>query len=319
VDGTSATEPSIAPSILARIGNTPIVELRRIVPDGHARILMKLESQNPTGSMKDRAALAMIEAAERDGRLPPDGSVVEYTGGSAGVSLAFICGAKGYPIRLVTSDAFSREKRRHMEVLGAELTLVPSDYGGMDEALTRTMIETARGIREETGAYWTDQLNNRDQLSGYEALGAEIWRQTGGAVDAFVQGVGTAASLIGTTTALRREKPDLHVVAVEPSESPVLSGGEQGAHRIEGIGAGFVVPLWEPGGVEEIATVPAAEAMEMARRLAREEVLFAGTSTGANLVAALKVAKWLGPDATVVTLMVDSGMKYFSTELYGEV
>jgi len=310
---------AIQTSILACIGGTPMIELRSMVPPGHARILMKLESANPSGSMKDRAALAMIEAAEADGRLKPGGSVVEYTGGSAGVSLSLICGAKGYPLRLVTSDAFSLEKRNHMTMLGAQLTLVPSKSGGMDEALTRNMIETARKIREETGGFWTDQLNNTDQLSGYREMGKEIWEQTNGTADAFVQGVGTAASLLGAAETLRAEKPDIQIVAVEPRESAVLSGAHTGSHKIEGIGAGFVVPLWDPASVDEITTVSTAEAMAMARRLAREEALFAGTSTGANLVAALKLAKRLGPDAAVVTLMVDTGMKYFSTDLYGKV
>lgn len=308
---------AIQTSILERIGDTPMIELGNIVPPGHARILMKLECDNPSGSMKDRAALAMIEAAERDGRLKPGGPVVEYTGGSAGVSLSLICGARGYPLHLVSSDAFSQEKRNHMKALGARVTLVPSKSGGMDEALTRNMIETARRIREESGGYWTDQLNNTDQLSGYREMGREIWAQTGGAVDAFVHGVGTAASLLGAAETLRREKPDIEIVAVEPQESAVLSGAQTGSHKIEGIGAGFVVPLWDPSAVDEITTVSTAEAMAMARRLAREEALFAGTSTGANLVAALKLAKRLGPDATVVTLMVDTGMKYFSTDLYG--
>lgn len=315
----ATTQTAIQTSVLACIGATPMIELRNIVPPGHARILVKRESANPSGSMKDRAALGMIEAAERDGRLKAGGSVVEYTGGSAGVSLSLICGAKGYPLRLVTSDAFSLEKRNHMKMLGAQLTLVPSKSGGMDEALTRTMIETARRLREETGGYWTDQLNNTDQLSGYREMGREIWQQTHGAVDAFVHGVGTAASLLGAAETLRAKNPDIQIVAVEPRESAVLSGAPTGSHKIEGIGAGFVVPLWDPAGIDEITTVSTGEAMAMARRLAREEALFAGTSTGANLVAALKLAKRLGPDATVVTLMVDTGMKYFSTDLYGNV
>jgi len=303
-------------SILERIGGTSLVELRSIVPSDSARILVKIESENPTGSMKDRMALAMIEAAEKDGRLSGGGNVVEYTGGSTGVSLALICGVKGYPLHIVTSDAFSIEKRDHMRALGANLTLVKSVDGGMDEALTRNMIETARQIGERTGGFWTDQLNNADQLSAYRTMGDEIWRQAEGRVDAFVQSVGTAASVRGVAESLRERNPDIHIVAVEPSESAVLSGQESGAHKIEGIGAGFVVPLWEPSVIDEIATVSTSEAKEMARRLARAEALFAGTSTGGNVIAALKVAKRLGPDATVVTLMCDSGLKYLSTDLY---
>ncbi len=303
-------------SILERIGDTPLIALQRLAPPGSARILVKLESANPTGSMKDRMALAMIAAAEADGRLAPGGRVVEYTGGSTGVSLALVCAARGYPLDIVTSDAFSREKRDHMAALGASLTLVPSDGGGMDEALTRTMIETARRTREEKGGFWTDQLNNADQLSAYRALGEEIWRQTGGRLDAFVQATGTAASVRGTAEALKARDPGIHVTAVEPAESAVLSGGPSGVHRIEGVGAGFVVPLWEPALVDEIAPVSTDAAKAMARRLAREEALFAGTSSGANLVAALALAERLGPGRTVVTLLCDSGLKYLSTDLY---
>ena len=311
--------PEINHSILNLIGNTSLLQLRNIVPSNHARILIKLESENPTGSMKDRMALAMIEAAEKDGRLKPGGRVVEYTGGSTGVSLSFICSVKGYPLDLVTSDAFSIEKRNHMAAFGADLTLIKSDYGGMDETLTRNMIEAARQIQEEKGGFWTDQLKNEDVLSRYHDMGEEIWQQTEGKVDAFVQGVGTGGSLRGVAERLTEHNPDIHIVAVEPSESAVLSGEEQGSHKIEGIGAGFVVPLWRPEIVDEIVRVSTEESQAMARRLAQDEGVFAGTSTGANLIAALKKAKELGPDSTVVTLMVDSGMKYLSTALYKDV
>lgn len=303
-------------SILERIGSTSLIQLRSLDSGDNARVLVKIESENPTGSMKDRMALAMIEAAEKDGRLKRGGNVVEYTGGSTGVSLALICGVKGYPLHIVTSDAFSLEKQDHMRALGAELTLVNSVDGGIDETLTRNMIEAARQIRERNGGFWTDQLNNADQLDAYRTMGEEIWQQTGGKVDAFVHSVGTAASLRGVGESLREKRPDIHIVAVEPSESAVLSGGETGIHKIEGIGAGFVVPLWEPSVVDEIVTVSTNEAKEMTRRLARSEALFAGTSTGGNLVAALKVAERLGAKATVVTLMCDSGIKYLSTDLY---
>ena len=305
-------------SILDRIGNTPVIELKAVVPERSARILIKIESENPTGSMKDRMALAMIEAAERDGRLAPGGRVVEYTGGSTGVSLALICAVKRYPLSIVTSDAFSLEKRNHMAALGAELTLVHSNSGGMDAALTRNMVEAARQIAERTGAFWTDQLKNTDQLSAYHAMGEEIWRQTHGKIDAFVQSTGTAASIRGMAEKLKTLKPGIEIVAVEPAESPVLSGGRTGSHKIEGVGAGFVVPLWVPSLVTEIARVSTDEAMVMARRLAGIEGIFAGTSTGANLVAAVSAAKRLGPGATVVTVMCDSGIKYLSTALYAE-
>ena len=303
-------------SILERIGNTSLIALRRIVPPGHARVLIKMESENPTGSMKDRMALAMIEAAEADGRLAEGGPVVEYTGGSTGVSLALVCGVKGYPLKIVTSDAFSREKRDHMAALGADLTLVPSIGGGMDERLTREMIATARRIHEQTGGFWTDQLNNPDPIANYRILGHEIRKQTEGRIDAFVHSIGTAGSLRGVGEALREYDAAIQVIAVEPSESAVLSGEETGVHRIEGIGAGFVVPLWDPAMADDVVRVSTATAMGMARRLAREEGIFAGTSTGANVAAALTIAERFGPKATVVTLAVDSGIKYLSTELY---
>jgi cysteine synthase A len=242
---------SMASNVLDAIGNTPLVHLRKIVPPGHARVVVKLESANPTGSMKDRMAQAMIAGAEADGRLPPGGTVVEYTAGSTGTSLGLICAAKGYRLRIVTSDAFSQEKRDHMRALGAELTLVPSEGGRTTKKLIEDMIEAARQIAQEPGSYWTDQLNNVDHVAGYHALGEEIWTQTHGRVDAFVQCVGTAASLGGATTVLRAHNPDLRVVAVEPAESAVLSGGQTGAHNIEGIGIGYTPPLWDPNLVDE--------------------------------------------------------------------
>jgi cysteine synthase len=299
--------------ILACIGNTPLLALRNVVPANGARILVKLESQNPTGSMKDRMALAMIEAAEADGRLVPGGSVVEYTGGSTGVSLSLVCAVKGYPLHVVTSDAFAQEKLDHMKLLGARLRIVPSESGRMTEKLTRDMIEEARIIAEGTRSFWTDQMQNRDQLAAYHRMAEEIWTQTGGRIDGFVQSVGTAASLRGIAEGLHRHNERIDIVAVEPAESPVLSGGKAGAHKIDGIGAGYVVPLWEPGIANGIERVSTDEAVAMAFRLAQDEGLFAGTSTGANVIAALRRAEKLGPDATIVTVMCDTGMKYLRT------
>jgi cysteine synthase A len=304
-------------SILDGIGGTPCVELRKVVPTGSARILAKLEWGNPTGSMKDRMARAVIEAAEGDGRLPPGGTVVEYTAGSTGISLALVCAAKGYKLHVVFSDAFSDEKRRTMQALGARITDVRSDNNRITKALIEEMIETARRISEQPGHWWADQLSNHDAIAGYHPLGEEIWRQTGGKVDAFVHAVSTAHSIHGTAEALRRHKPDLRVVAVEPAESAVLSGGPSGAHKIEGIGIGFIPPLWRPEEVDDILPVTTEEAKSMARRLAREEGIFAGTSSGANVVAALRIAERLGAGATVVTIIVDSGLRYLSSDLYG--
>ncbi|HEY3383075.1 MAG TPA: cysteine synthase family protein [Vicinamibacterales bacterium] len=298
--------------ILDCVGNTSLLALRHIVPGNGARILLKLESENPTGSMKDRMALAMIEAPEADRRLAPGGPVVEYTGGSTGVSLSLVCAVKGHPLDIVTSDAFSREKLDHMRILGARLHIVRSESGHMTEKLTRDMIEAAGVIAATTGAYWTDQMNNRDQMAAYHELAKEIWTQTGGRIDGFVQSVGTAASLRGIGEALRRRNERIRLVAVEPAESPVLSGGPAGAHKIDGIGAGYVVPLWQAGIADWIECVSTEEATAMALRLAREEGLFAGTSTGANVIAALRLAERLGPDAIIVTVMCDTGMKYLS-------
>ena len=303
----------IQPDILHCIGNTSLLPLRKIQPANGARILLKMESENPTGSMKDRQALAMIEAAEADGRLTPDGAVVEYTGGSTGVSLALVCAVKGYPLHLVTSDAFAKEKLDHMVLLGARLEIVHSDSGRMTETLTRDMIEAARAIATETGAFWTNQLHNTDQLPAYHRMADEIWTQTDGRIDAFVQSVGSAGSLRGTGEGLRRHTPHITLVAVEPSESPVLSGGRPGAHKIDGVGAGFVVPLWRQDAAHRIERVSTEESRSMALRLAREEGLFPGTSTGANVVAALRVAEALASDATIVTVMCDTGMKYLHT------
>jgi cysteine synthase A len=302
--------------ILAAVGNTSIVRLRHVVPPQCADVLVKLEWENPTGSLKDRMALAVISRPEEDGRLNPGDLVVEYTGGSTGASLALVCAAKGYRIHIVTSDAFSKEKLDQMAALGAQLTLVPSEGGKTTKKLILDMVETARRLSQEPHTYWTDQLTNQDSIAGYFPLGEEIWSQTGGTVDAFVHSVGTAASSRGVATALKRHNPGVQLVCVEPAESAVLSGGQPGPHKIEGVGIGYLPPLWEPSLVDAIESVATADAKAMARRLAREEALFAGTSSGANVIAALRVAERLGPGKTVVTLMADSGLKYLSTDVF---
>jgi cysteine synthase len=303
-------------SVLDAIGNTPLVELTRVVPPGSARVVVKLEFCNPTGSMKDRVAKAMVEAAEKDGRLPPGGTVVEYTGGSTGTSLGLVCAAKGLGLKIVFSDAFSDEKRRMMEAFGAVVTVVKSDQGKMNERLFRDLVATAGRIANAPGHWFCNQLKNRDGSAGYHPLGEEVWGQTQGTVDAFVQCVGTAHSLHGVTDALWKHNPKVHIAAVEPAESAVLSGGASGSHYIEGIGIGYTPPLWEPKRVNSILPVSTEEAKAMCRRLAREEGIFAGTSSGANVVGALRVAANLGPRATVATLIVDSGLRYLSTDLF---
>ena len=302
--------------ILSAIGNTSLVQLRKVVPPASADILVKLEWENPTGSVKDRMARAVINRAEADGRLKPGDTVVEYTGGSTGASLALVCAAKGYRIRIVTSDAFSPEKRDQMAALGAELTLVPSEGGLTTKKLILDMIETARRLSREPRTYWTDQLNNHDSIAGYFPLGEEIWEQTHGEVDAFVHCVGTAATSRGVATVLKRRKPGVKVIVVEPAESSVLLGGPAGPHKIEGVGIGYTPPLWDPTLVDEILPVKTDDAKAMARRLAREEAVFAGTSGGANVVAAIQVAERLGRGAKVVTLVADSGLKYLNTDVY---
>jgi cysteine synthase A len=307
---------AIAPGSLAAIGGTPLVQLQRLVPKGSARVLAKLESSNPTGSMKDRMALAAIEAAEADGRVKPGTTIVEYTGGTTGVSLAFVCAAKGLPIEIVFSDAFSAEKGMMMRALGAKVLIEPNHGEGITASLIQRMIERSRAIGARPDAWWVDQLNNHDAIAGYHATGEEIWEQAEGRVDAFVHSIGTAHSIHGIARAIRRHHSALHVSAIEPAESPVLSGGATGSHHIDGIGIGFVPPLWHADEVDEIQLVSTAEAKAMARRLAREEGILAGTSSGANVVAALRVAERLGPGATVATLIVDSGLRYLSTDLY---
>ena len=305
-------------SILDAIGNTPLVELRKVVPPGLGRIVAKLEWANPTGSMKDRMAKAVIERAEADGRLRPGGTVVEYTAGTTGISLALVCAAKGYALEIVFSDAFSLEKRRTMQAFGARITDVPSDNKKINEKLIRTLMRTAEEISLRPGHWYCDQLNNHDGIEGYLPLGDELWQQTGGQIDAFVHAVSTAHSIHGVTKSLRKHNDRILTIAVEPAESAVLSGRPSGSHKIEGIGIGFLPPLWQPELVNEIQTVSSEEAKAMARRLAREEGIFAGASSGANVVAAIRVARQLGPGATVATIIVDSGLRYLSTDVYAE-
>jgi len=303
------------PGALGAIGNTPVVRLTRLVEPGMAEVWVKLESYNPTGSYKDRMALAMIEGAERSGKLRPGQPVVEYTGGSTGSSLALVCAIKGYPLRIVSSDAFAPEKARTMRAFGAEVELLASP-DGITPTLIPRMRARAAEIAAEIGAYQTDQFNNTDMTDGYEAIGRELYEQLDGRLDAVTIYVGTAGTFLGTTRALRERLPALHRVVVEPAESAVLSGHEPGTHRIEGGGVGFMPPQLSPGAFDEVIDVPTRVAFETARRAARVEGVWAGPSTGANLVAALTVARRLGPGARVATIQVDSGLKYLSGELY---
>lgn len=307
---------NLSPHILSAIGNTPLIKLQKIVPIGSAQVVVKLEGANPTGSMKDRMALSIINAAESSGKLKPGGQVVEFTGGSTGTSLAMVCAAKGYPLSIVTSNAASLEKRNHMQALGAKMTVLHSDGGKMTTDLFKDLVATTENIVNETGAFWADQFHNPNQVSGYHPLAKEIWEQIDGDIDAFVHVVGTCGSLRGLASSLREFNSKIHVVAVEPTESAVLSGGQPGSHKIEGIGMGHVPFFWDAALVNAIEQVSTSDAEEMTRRLAREEGIFAGISSGANIIAALRVAAQLGPKATVATILVDNGLKYLSTNLY---
>jgi cysteine synthase A len=303
------------PGALGAIGNTPVVRLSRIVEPDMAEVWVKLESDNPTGSYKDRMALAMIEGAEASGRLAPGQTVVEYTGGSTGSSLALVCAIKGYPLRIVSSDAFAEEKVLTMRAFGATVEIIHSPDGITPELIPRMRARAAE-VAAETGGYQTDQFNNHDMVDGYEPLGDEMADQLDGRLDAYVGFVGTGGCFLGVTRALRRRIPTLGRIVVEPAESAVLSGGKPGTHRIEGGGAGFVPPQLSPDDWDGVEAVSTADAIAMARRAARAEGLWSGPSTGANLVAALRVARRLGPSARVATVLVDSGLKYLGGEVY---
>jgi cysteine synthase len=304
--------------MLGAIGSTPIVRLERLVEPGMAEVWVKLESDNPTGSYKDRMALAMIEGAERDGRLQPGQTVVEYTGGSTGSSLAYVCALKGYPLRIVSSDAYAREKLRTIEAFGARLEVLPSPDGITPELLPR-MMDRAREIVDETGGFATDQFRNHDMPGGYAELGRELLEQLDGRVDAFCTYIGTAGCFVGVTRELRRTLPEIVRIGIEPAESPVLSGGEPGTHRIEGGGVGFWPPLLTVDDLDEVQTVSTDAAFAMARRAALEEGLWSGPSTGANLTVALELARRLGEGKRVATTLVDSGLKYLAGDLYASV
>ena len=306
-------------SALDAIGSTPVVQVERLVDEGDAEVFVKLEGGNPTGSYKDRMALAMIEAAERDGRLQPGQPVVEYTGGSTGSSLAFVCAVKGYPLRIVSSDAFAVEKIQTMQAFGASVELIPSP-AGITPDLIPAMIRRAAEIATETGGFWTDQFNNTDMLDGYRRLGEELLEQLPGppAIGAFCSYVGTAGCFLGTSRALKKTLPVLHRVAVEPDESAVLSGRQPGTHHIEGGGSGSWPPQLKAEDLDEVIAVPEAEAFEMAATAARTEGIFSGPSTGANLVAALHLARRLGSGHRVVTVQVDSGLKYLAGSVHGQ-
>ncbi|HEX5695097.1 MAG TPA: cysteine synthase family protein [Acidimicrobiia bacterium] len=301
---------------LAAIGNTPLIRLSKMVGPGQAEVWVKLEAANPTGSYKDRMALAMIEGAESRGDLTPGMTVVEYTGGSTGSSLAYICALKGYPLRIVTSDAFAAEKLKTMAAFGAQLEIIESPEG-IHPGLVPAMIRRAAEIVEETGGYATDQFHNRDALNGYRMIGNEIVDQLGEPVDAFCAYVGVGGCFLGSTTAIRERWPEALRVIVEPEESAVITGRPPGTHRIEGGGVGFVPPLITEESYDRVETVSTDEAMATAREMAVKDGVWTGPSGGANVRVALRLAAELGPDRRVVTIQPDSGLKYLASDLYG--
>ena len=307
---------SIAPSILHAIGRTPVVRLRRLVEPGSADVLVKLEFYNPTGSYKDRMALAMIEGAEASGALRPGMRVTEFTGGSTGSSLALVCAVKGYRFAPVSSDAFAKEKLDTMRAFGADLLIVKSDGGKITPPLFDWMRAEVKRLLAEGNTFWTDQFNNQDAVAGYMGIGRELVEQTGGRLDAFCGAVGTAGMLAGVSKALKEGGCRARIVALEPLSAPLLTQGHGGPHRVEGIAPGFVPPHLVPGVYDEARTVDEAEARVVARRLAKEEGIFAGTSTALNVVAALKLAKELGPGKVVATVAVDTGLKYLAGDLF---
>ena len=306
----------LSPSTIHTIGNTPIVRLRKIVPENSADVLVKLEYFNPTGSYKDRMALSMIEEAEKRNELRPGMTIVEYTGGSTGSSLAFVCAVKGYTFKVVSSDAFAKEKLDTMRAFGAELEIVPSRNGKITPDLIPRMIERAKDIAQADNTYFTDQFNNEDILKGHARIGFEMIKQVTYPIDAFCGGVGTAGMLMGVSHALRETNPLTKIVALEPATSAVISKGKPGTHHVEGIGVGFVPPLLDKNYYDDVKAIDEEESRRMARRLSKDEGIFSGPSTGLNVVGALQLAEELGPGHRVVTVAVDTGLKYLASDLY---
>jgi cysteine synthase A len=307
--------PAPVNSVLETIGRTPVVRLQRLVSPKHADVFVKLEYFNPTGSYKDRMALAMIEGGERKGRLKPGMRVVEYTGGSTGSSLAMVCAMKGYEFHPLSSDAFATEKLDTMRAFGADLEIVPSDGGKVTPGLFDRFKARVATLTRDPNTFWTDQFNNADALDGYSNIGHELVEQVG-RVDAFVGGVGTGGMLMGVSRVLKARDAATRIVALEPSTSAFLTTGKAGPHRVEGIATGFFPPHMAAGSYDEVRAIDENEGRDMARRAAREEGIFAGTSSGLNLVGALQLAREMGPGKVVATVAVDTGLKYLAGDLY---
>ncbi len=302
-------------SLSAAIGRTPVVQLRRLVPPDSAAVFVKLEYCNPTGSYKDRMALAMVEGAEARGVLKPGMRVIEFTGGSTGSSLAMVCASKGYSCVLLSSDAFAREKIQTMEAFGAEVQMIASDGGVVTPALFARFRERIAAMNDEPDTWWADQFHNVDALTGYQEIGRELVEQVG-TIDAFCGAVGTAGMLVGVSRALKAAGSNARIIALEPSTSPMLTAGHGGPHRVEGTAAGAVPPHLGAADYDEARAIDEDEARHIARRLAKEEGIFAGTSSGLNVAAALRVARELGAGRTVATVACDSGLKYLAGDLF---
>ncbi len=306
---------SFSPSVLQTIGNTPLVKLSKIVPENCADIYVKLEYFNPTGSYKDRMALAIVEEAEKRGDIKEGVKIVEFTGGSTGTSLAFVCAVKGYAFRAITSDAFAKEKLQTIQLFGAELEIVPSVEGKITPDLFIRMRDRVLALEKE-GFYWTKQFVNTDAKIGYSYLGKEILQQFPGKIDVFCAAVGTAGMLLGTSAELKKADPSTQIIALEPASSPFLTKGETGSHRVEGTATGRMPEMLTKDNYDSAMAIDEEKGRETARLLASREGIFAGTSSGLNICAAIEIGKKLGPGHTVVTVACDSGMKYLAGDLY---
>ena len=307
---------NISATTLQTIGNTPLVKLSKIVPEHCADIYVKLEYFNPTGSYKDRMALSIVEEAERRGDIKPGGTLVEYTGGSTGSSLAFICAVKGYRLKAISSDAFAKEKLQTIKLFGADIEIIESEGGKITPSLFTKMNDRVQQLIKEYVYYWTRQFLNEDAEIGYANLGKEIIQQLNKPIDVFCAGVGTGGMFCGATAELKKAYPQIKLIALEPASAALLSTGIKGSHRVEGIGTGIIPPLLKKDAYDEVRAIEETKARETARALASTEGIFAGTSSGLNIYAAIEIGKQLGPGHTIVTVACDSGMKYLAGDLY---
>jgi cysteine synthase len=302
---------------MVTIGYTPLIKLERLAEPGCAEIYVKYEGSNPTGSMKDRMALSMIEGAELRGELVRGGTVVEYTGGSTGSSLAMVCAIKGYKALFVTSDAFAEEKLQTMRAFGADLEIIRSENGLITAKLIDSLVERARELSKRPNTFWTDQFNNVDNRSAYHKMAQEIIDVLGNNIDEFITGVGTGGSFSGNAEVFKNEIPNIRCIALEPLNVRSLSGGNtSGTHKLEGIGAGFVPSICRLDLADEIIAVSNEDAYDTARKLARTEGIFGGTTSGANVWAAIQRARIIGPGKKIVTIICDTGLKYLDGDLY---